>query len=99
MSTSNPGLTEEARENRLISMALDIAEKQLRDGTAPPSVVAHFLKIGSQRASLETERIRAETEMLIAKRKLAEASEQNEIMYKDAIEAMKRYNRSDDDEY
>lgn len=29
-----PALTPEARENQLISLAVDLAEKQLREGTA-----------------------------------------------------------------
>ena len=39
-----PALTPEARENQLISLAIDLAEQQLRDGTASSQVITHYLK-------------------------------------------------------
>lgn len=36
-----PALTPEARENQLISLASDLAEKQLREGTASSQVITH----------------------------------------------------------
>ena len=94
---SHPGLTAEARENRLISLAMDAAEQQLRDGTASPLVIAHFLKLGSQKAALEIERLKAETAMLHAKKSSLEAEERMGELYQNAVEAMQKYNRSDDD--
>ena len=38
-----PALTPEARENQLISLAVDLAEEQLRDKTASSQVITHFL--------------------------------------------------------
>ena len=37
----------EARENQLIALAVDLAEQQLRDGTASSQVISHFLKMAS----------------------------------------------------
>lgn len=37
-----PAMSPEARENQLISYAVDLAEQQLLDGTASPSVITHF---------------------------------------------------------
>ena len=34
-----PALTPEARENQLIALAVDLAEKQLREGTASAQVI------------------------------------------------------------
>lgn len=90
------GLTDESRENSLISLALDVAESQLREGTASPLVIAHFLRIGSQRAMLEREKIRQETELMKAKQSAIEADENDAEMYKNAIEAMKMYSRTSD---
>ena len=42
-----PALTPEARENQLVSLAVDLAEKQLREGTASSQVITHYLKLGS----------------------------------------------------
>ena len=42
-----PALTPEARENQMIALAVDLAEQQLRDGTASSQVITHYLKLGS----------------------------------------------------
>ena len=40
-------LTPEDRESQLIAAAVNLAEKQLRDGTASPSVITHYLRLAS----------------------------------------------------
>ena len=50
-----PALTPEARENQLISLAVDLAEQQLRDGTASSQVITHYLKLGSTKEKIEKE--------------------------------------------
>lgn len=90
------GLTDESRENNMISLAMDVAEQQLREGKASPLVIAHFLRIGSQRAMLEREKIREETELMRAKKTAIEAEENEAEMYRDVIEAMRLYSRSSD---
>lgn len=47
--------TPEAREQQLIALAVDLAEKQLIEGTASSQVISHFLKLGSIRAQIEKE--------------------------------------------
>jgi hypothetical protein len=51
-----PATTPEARENQLISQAVDLAEKQMLEGSASAQVISHFLKLGSSREKLEQER-------------------------------------------
>ena len=46
---SPPVMTPEARENQLISLAIDLAEQQLRNGTASSQVITHYLKLGSSK--------------------------------------------------
>lgn len=96
MAKRTVGLTDESRENSLISLALDVAERQLREGSASPLVIAHFLRIGSQRALLEREKIHQETELMKAKKSAIEADENDAEMYKNAIEAMQLYSRTSD---
>ena len=48
-----PALTPEARENQLVSLAVDLAEKQLREGTASSQVITHYLKLGSTKERIE----------------------------------------------
>ena len=50
-----PALTPEARENQLISRAVDLAEQQLLNGTASSQVITHYLKLGSMKERIEQE--------------------------------------------
>lgn len=93
---SRPALTPEARENQLISLAVDLAEQQLRDGTASSQVISHYLKLGSTRASLEKEKLERENELLRAKTENLESAKRIEDLYKDALNAMSRYQGAGD---
>lgn len=103
-STQNgrPALTPESRELQLIALAVDLAEQQLRDGTASSQVISHFLKLGSSRAELEREKLARENELLRAKSESLQADQRKEEMFREAIEAMRRYqglSSGDPDEY
>ena len=39
-----PALTPESRENQMIALAMDLAEQQLRDGTASSQLITEFVK-------------------------------------------------------
>ena len=69
-----PALTPEARENQMISLAEDLAEKQLLDGTASSQVVTHYLKLGTMKYKLEMEKLREENELLKAKTEAIQSS-------------------------
>lgn len=86
-----PATTPEARENQVIAMAFDLAEKQLADGTASSQVISHFLKMGSSREKLEQERIERENELLQAKREAMESAKRVEELYGKALDAMRTY--------
>lgn len=86
-----PTLTPEARENRLIAKAMNLAEKQIDEGTASSQVLTHFLKLATTKAELEKEKLRHETELLNARTKSLESTERIEEMYSKAISAMQRY--------
>lgn len=86
-----PATTPEARENQLVSMAFDLAEKQLRDGTASSQVVTHYLKLGSSREKLEQERLRRENVLLKTKAEAMESAKRVEELYGKALDAMRSY--------
>lgn len=86
-----PAVTVEAREAQLISLAVDLAEQQLRDGTASSQVITHFLKLGTTRAELEKEKLKRENKLLEAKTKATESSEEIKALYDNAIKAMRNY--------
>lgn len=94
-----PAMTPEARENQLIAAAVDLAEQQLRDGTASPSVITHFLKLASTKQQLEVEKLKSETEFLRAKAEAVQSNQRAEELYTEAIAAMKRYSGIDEDYY
>ena len=94
---SRPAISPEARENQLISLAYDVAEERLRNGTATSQEVVHFLRLGSmkERKELELELMAAKTEALQSAKKIEE-------LYSDAISAFKTYrgvsDEGDDDD-
>lgn len=94
-----PAMTPEARENQLIALATDLAEQQLIDGTASPSVITHFLKLASTRQQLELEKMRSETELLRAKADAVQSNQRSEELYAEAIAAMRRYSGVEEDTY
>lgn len=96
-----PALTPEARENQLIYLATELAEKQLRDGTASSQVITHYLKLGSTKEQVAIETMKLEKELIAAKTELIKSSKVSEELYRDAIAAMKKYSgnsRGDEDE-
>ena len=88
---SRPATSPEARESQLVNLAVNLAEKQLRDGTASPSVINHFLKIASTRERLEKEILEKNAALMEAKAKNLEKERESEATAKAAIEAMKKY--------
>lgn len=95
-----PAITAEARENQMISLAVDLAEKQLQEGTASSQVITHFLKLGTTKAELEKEKLVRENELLKAKKESYESSKNIEALYSEAIAALKDYGgKGDPDDY
>jgi hypothetical protein len=86
-----PATTPEGRENQLISRAVDLAEKQMIEGTASAQVITHYLKLGSSREKLEQERLANENSLLVAKREAMASAARVEELYGAAINAMRAY--------
>ena len=97
---SRPALTPEARENQMIDLAMDLAEKQLRDGTASSQLITEFVKRGSTKARLEKEILAEQKELIAAKAEALQSQKRIEELYSEALSAMRRYNgQGDPDEY
>lgn len=96
-----PPITPEASENQMISLAFDLAAKQLQEGTASSQVITHFLKLGTSKANLEKEKLENENQLLRAKTEAIQSAQRIEELYDKAIKAMQRYggHGGDDDEY
>lgn len=88
---NRPGLTPESRENQLIAKAVNLAEKQLDEGTASSQVITHFLKLATAKAELEREKLARENELLKAKTDSLQSQQRVEELYENAIKAMQKY--------
>ena len=93
-----PAMSPEARENQMIAYAVDLAEKQLREGTASSQVITHYLKLGSSKERLEREKLERENELLRAKAENLQSAQRSEEVYKEALKAMRTYSGQITDE-
>lgn len=89
-----PSLSPEAQENRMIALAVNLAEQQLRDGTASSQVISHYLKLGSTKAKLEKEILEKQKDLLTAKADSIRSNDELRGMYAEAIRAMSKYQGS-----
>lgn len=96
-----PATTPEAREKQLVNMAVDLAEKQILEGTASSQVITHFLKLGSMREKMEREKLAEENKLLKAKTEAIQSAKKVEELYENALNAMRSYSghRNEDESY
>ena len=95
-----PALSPEARENQLISLAVDLAEKQLMEGTASSQVITHYLKLGSTKEKIEKEILEKQKELIEAKTQNLQSAKRVEELYANSLNAMKNYSgNGDSDDY
>lgn len=95
-----PALTPEARENQMISLAVDLAEKQLIEGTASSQVITHFLKLGSTKERIEKEILMKQKDLITAKTEAIQSAQRVEELYENALKAMREYSgRGGSDDY
>lgn len=93
-----PGLSIESREGQMVSLAMDRAEEQLRDGTASSQIITHFLKLGTSMAELEREKLRKENLLTEAKVRKIDSERSSEELLTKAIAAFGIYSGQDDSE-
>lgn len=93
--SSRPATTPEAQENTLIALAVELAERQLREGTASTQVINHFLKLATMREAAEREKLALENQLLKAKTDQITSQARSETMYKEAIDAFRMYSGQD----
>lgn len=91
---AKPSHTPEGREKQLVGLAVNLAEKQLREGTASSAVIVHYLKIASTREVLEREIMEKQSKLLEAKASNIDKERHTEELAKAAMDAMKNYSKS-----
>jgi len=87
----SPARSPQAVENRLIALATDLAEQQLRDGTASAQVQVHYLKLATAREGLERKKLEAENRLLAAKVDQLATAGESEKLAREAINAFRAY--------
>ena len=86
-----PGRTIETRENQIIRLAYDEAERRIRNKTATSQEIVHFLKQGSVIAQLEKSKIEQENLLLQAKSESLQSQKRVEDLYAQAMKAFRTY--------
>jgi hypothetical protein len=90
-SRRRPATTPEGRESQMVSMAEELAARQLQEGSASAQVITHYLKLGSTRERLEQQRLAGEVELQKAKIQAMASTERLEAMYIKAMDAFRGY--------
>lgn len=86
-----PAITPEARENQMIALAVDLAEKQLIEGTASSQVITHYLKLATTKEKIEREILEKQKELIVAKTENLQSAKKIEELYSNALKAMQNY--------
>lgn len=92
-----PALSPEARENQMIALAVDLAEKQLLEGTASSQVITHYLKLGSPKSRLEREILEKQKDLIDAKTQSVKSTARSDEIAKKALDAFRHYSGHGDD--
>jgi len=85
----------ESKEKELIDLAMDLAFKQMKNGSATSQVITYFLKLGSETANLTNLKIENENALLRAKVEALASRKKIEELYLQALAAMKLYSGND----
>lgn len=90
-STVSERKTPEGMESYLINLAMKRSAEMLEKGNAPAQIISHFLKLGTEKAKYEREKLKAETQLAISKASLMESQKKSEEVAAEALKAFKRY--------
>ena len=99
MKRQTPAITPEGREDQMIAYAINLAEEQLRNGTASSQVITHYLKLGSMKEKYERQKLQEEIKLLTAKTEAIKADRERNDLYSQVIEAIRTYTPHSADEY
>jgi hypothetical protein len=94
-----PALSPEARENQLVSLAVDLAERQLLEGTASAQVITHYLRLGSTKDRIEKEILEKQKDLIEAKVQSLHSEQRIEELYANVLSALKDYSGRGGEEY
>ena len=90
-STLPPASSMEEREKMLVSLAYNLVEKRLLDGSASSQEVVSIIRLGTMREKLERDNLKKKNELLTAQTEAARAQNQAEDATDRVIKAILRY--------
>lgn len=94
---SKPAHTPEGRENQLIALAYDKVEERILSNQASAQELVHFLRLGTEKAKLEKEKLEIDKQLAEAKIKSLGSDEELKQLTKEALTAFSTYRSSADD--
>ena len=86
-----PARTRERLVQQLVVQAENLIEERIRNGTASPTEVVAIVRLGTAQELANVERIKAQTEYLVAQRAKAESETFRQEKFDEAMAAMSRY--------
>lgn len=89
--------TPEARARQLQSLAVDLSESRLRDGTASSQEIIFWLKQASPERALELRNLALQGDLIQAKLDALKSEQQGNQAYLDAMDALRGYQPSRDE--
>lgn len=94
-----PAATVEGRENQITALAVDLIEKQIREGTVSATVLSHYAKTSSSQHMLEMENLKKKNALLEAQVEAMGSQKETERLMGEAIKAFTSYQDGDQEEY
>lgn len=97
---SRPAFSPEAQNNKLIALAVNQIEEQLRNGTASSQILAIYAKmaVSQEKEKLEKELLEAKVALAKAKTEALAAEARQEELYAQAIRSMRIYQGAGDED-
>lgn len=93
-----PALSPEEKDNQMISLATDLVEKRLREGTASSQEIVYYLKLGSQKEKLEKQILERQAELMEAKTASLQSAQRIEALFDEAMKMFKVYSGAENAE-
>ncbi|MBP5597474.1 MAG: hypothetical protein J6Y02_19030 [Pseudobutyrivibrio sp.] len=92
-----PAISTEGRDAQMSSLAYDLVEQRMRDGTATSQETCYFLKLANPNLKLEKVKLEKQIELLEAKTEQIQAARRMDEVYAQAINAFRLYGGDQED--
>ena len=86
-----PATSIKERQDQMISLAVDLAEEKLRNGTASSQIITHYLELATTKERLKEEMMEEQKKLITAKIGAVESHKEVEKLYSEALNAMREY--------